>query len=68
MQFDQVPHDRQAKPSAAGITRTRFVHAIEALEDPAEIRLRYAGTVVANRQQHAIAAPACVQFDASAFR
>jgi hypothetical protein len=34
---DDVLDDGQAKPGAAGVARTRLVHAIEALEDTIEV-------------------------------
>src|SRR5512139_2251982 len=38
--FDQVFHDRQAQSRPAGFPRPRLVDAVEALEDPREVRLR----------------------------
>ena len=40
LQFNQMPHDGEAKSGAARVARARSVHAIKAFEDAREIGFR----------------------------
>ena len=53
VQLDEVLHDRQPEPGAAGIAGARLVDAVEALEDPRQILVRNARALVRHRDRDA---------------
>ena len=68
MQLDEVADDGEAEAGAARLARARLVHAVEALEDPRQLRLGDAVAGVGNGQAHPRAFGPGAEQDMAVFR